>query len=204
MGVVYVLSNAAYDDFVKIGTTEDLQQRLKDLDNTSVPLPFRCEYAIKVENHEATEKLLHDTFSDHRVRPKREFFEVAPQRVIAAMKLTGGEDVTPKDDIETEDGGVEISNRVISKRSHFNFEEVNIPPGSEITYVDDDSITATVVDKKKIEFEGETTSTSAAALKLKNRAGYSWTRISGPQYWKYNDEILAERRIRMEGEEEDS
>ena len=48
MGIVYVLSNAAYDKYVKIGCTGNLEKRLKYLDKTNVPLPFRCEYAIEI------------------------------------------------------------------------------------------------------------------------------------------------------------
>ena len=49
-GIVYVLVNEAFDNFVKIGKTINLEQRLKQLDNTSVPLPFRCVYAIEVSD----------------------------------------------------------------------------------------------------------------------------------------------------------
>ena len=203
MGVVYVLSNPAHESFVKIGIADDLEQRMKDLDNTSVPLPFRCEYAIEVDDNTSVEKLLHDTFDDHRVRPKREFFEIAPQRVIAAMKLTGGRNVTPKGDVETEDGGVEALNRAITRRSGFNFEQVGIPEGSEITYADDETITAKVLGGRFIEFEGEKTTTSAATLTLKHRDGFTWVAACGPEHWKYGDELLAERRFRFEREEED-
>lgn len=47
MGIVYVLTNPAFDSYVKIGRTIDLEQRLRQLDNTSVPLPFRCVYAVE-------------------------------------------------------------------------------------------------------------------------------------------------------------
>jgi hypothetical protein len=39
-GVVYCLTNPAMRDYVKIGNTSDLEERLKSRDNTSVPLPF--------------------------------------------------------------------------------------------------------------------------------------------------------------------
>lgn len=50
MGIVYVLTNAAFDGYVKIGKTTNLEQRLRSLDNTSVPLPFRCVYAVEVDD----------------------------------------------------------------------------------------------------------------------------------------------------------
>ena len=49
VGTVYVLTNPAMPDLVKIGkTTRDVQLRLADLYTTGVPYPFECEYAAKV------------------------------------------------------------------------------------------------------------------------------------------------------------
>ena len=45
-GSVYVLTNPAMPNMVKIGkTTRDVELRLADLYSTGVPLPFECEYA---------------------------------------------------------------------------------------------------------------------------------------------------------------
>ena len=95
-GIVYVLVNEAFDSYVKIGKTINLKQRLQSLDNTSVPLPFRCVYAIQVDDMDKIEKLAHGAFADHRTRSNREFFEIDPQRVISALQMTGGIEVTPK------------------------------------------------------------------------------------------------------------
>ena len=45
-------------DTIKIGITENLSKRIKDLDNTSTPLPFECFYALEVEDAIVIEKLL--------------------------------------------------------------------------------------------------------------------------------------------------
>ena len=34
MAVVYVLTNPAFEDYVKVGRTTNLEQRLRQLDNT--------------------------------------------------------------------------------------------------------------------------------------------------------------------------
>lgn len=51
LGIVYVLSNPAMPGIVKIGRSDqkDLKQRLRSLFNTSVPLPFKVEFACYVE-----------------------------------------------------------------------------------------------------------------------------------------------------------
>src|SRR3989339_295806 len=101
--IIYILINEAMPGYVKIGMTNNsLEERIRSLDTTSVPLPFECFYAAIVKNAREVEKLLHDTFLDHRVRSNREFFEVSPERVVSALRLAEIENVTPKKDyVET-------------------------------------------------------------------------------------------------------
>ena len=84
---------------MKVGKTTNLEQRLRSLDNTSVPRPFRCGFAVEVDDENEVERLWHQVFANNRTRTTREFFEVDAQPVIAAMKLALVKDVTPKDDI---------------------------------------------------------------------------------------------------------
>lgn len=108
-----------------------------------------------MDNTDVVEKLLHDAFGDRRVLENREFFEVDPMRVILALKLAGGEKVTPADDVSEDQGGFEAANQSTKKQSRFNFEIVDIPAGSVLTYYEDETITATVHNRNKIIFEGE-------------------------------------------------
>ena len=79
---------------------------------------------------------------------------------------------------------------------------VDIPVGSTLYFVRDESITVTVVDDKNVEFEGEVTSLSQSSGKILSR-DYGWnsTSITGPRYWVYENETLSERRLRIETEE---
>ena len=95
-GSVYVLTNPAMPNMVKIGkTTRDVELRLADLYSTGVPLPFECEYAAKVKDVDKTEKAFHTAFEPSRVNPKREFFNINPEQAIAVLSLMAIEDVTP-------------------------------------------------------------------------------------------------------------
>ncbi|MBY0429234.1 MAG: GIY-YIG nuclease family protein [Alphaproteobacteria bacterium] len=195
--IVYILTNEAMQGYVKLGRTSNLEQRLKSLDTTSVPLPFECFYAARVKDATYVERQLHDAFDDHRVRQNREFFEISPSRIASALKLAELEEVTPKklyaENIEDE----KAIEKARERRSAFNFEMVRIPPNSILTFSRDQSITCTVVDKKKVLFENEITSLSAAAEKLLSRQGYNWP-AQGPLYWIYEGETLEERRKKME------
>ena len=85
-GNIYILINAAMPNYVKIGKTEQaVEERMKTLDTTSVPLPFECFYAARVEDIDFVERQLHDAFGNQRVRKNREFFEIDPARVTAAF-----------------------------------------------------------------------------------------------------------------------
>ena len=198
--IVYELSNPAMPGYIKIGKTDNLKERLRNLDRTSTPLPFQCEYAAEVNDADKVEKILHDIFVDKRVRSNREFFEVDPQQIIRALDLQEHKDVTPKEDIfETE----EDKKAVIKKneiRSRFNFEMVKIKPGTELYFSKDEEIKCIVVDKFQIEFEGTIQSLSQSAMILINRMGYNWKQIQGTGYWMYSNETLYERRMRMEVE----
>ena len=88
MEIIYILTNEAMPGYVKIGkTANNLEQRVRDLSaSTSIPLPFTVFYACTVKNAQFVEHQLHDAFDDNRVNPKREFFRVAPERVVAALE----------------------------------------------------------------------------------------------------------------------
>ncbi|EKD33224.1 MAG: hypothetical protein ACD_76C00068G0021 [uncultured bacterium] len=48
--IIYILINEAMPGYVKIGRTTNLEQRIRSLDTTSVPLPFECFYACTVKD----------------------------------------------------------------------------------------------------------------------------------------------------------
>jgi hypothetical protein len=71
-GYIYVISNEAMPNLYKIGMTkkDDIRERISGLQTSGVPFPFDCEFAMKVQNVEKIEKLLHETFGEHRVNPR--------------------------------------------------------------------------------------------------------------------------------------
>ena len=200
--IIYILTNEAMPGYVKIGkTNNDLEQRIRELSaSTSVPLPFTVFYACTVKNAQFVEHQLHDAFDDNRVNPKREFFHVAPERVVAALKLAEIENVTPKRDIVETKEDQEALDAARKIRSRFNFEMVKIPLGAELYFSRDENIKAKVVDThaaNSIEFNGKKTSLSRSAQKI---LGYQYG-VAGTDYWMYEGETLDECRRRIEGGE---
>lgn len=186
----------------KIGFTDtNIERRIRELDNTSVPLPFECFHASKVADMEFVEKRLHDAFDDNRVRKRREFFRISPERVQSALMLAEIEDATPRDDVVEDADDQQALNAARKWRAPFNFEMVNIPIGFILTFAMDETVSASVMGTRKIDFEGEQTSLSASAFTVLQRLGYNWKSVQGPQYWMFEGETLDERRRRMEGDE---
>ena len=200
-GNIYISINAAIPIYVKIGKTEQaVKGRMKTLDTTSVPLPVECFYAAHVEDINFVERQLHDAFGNQRVRKNREFFEIDRTRVAAALRLCALEDVTPRDDVvETEDDQLAI-NKARSRGGMFNMAKIGIKEGSFLEFSKDENVTAKIIDAHEIEFEGQATSLTAAALIVIKRLGYTWKRIQGPQYWMYLGKTLFERKNRIDVE----
>ncbi len=197
--IIYILINEAMPGYVKIGkTSTELEARIKDLSSsTSVPLPFTCFYACIVKNANFVEHQLHDAFDNNRVNPRREFFQISPERVVAALKLAEIENVTPKKEfIETKEDEQAL-HKARTRRSIFKFNMVNIPVGSELVFSRDENKKAKVINNRSIEFEGKITSLSTSAQKI---LCYDYG-VAGTDYWMYEGETLDERRNRIEEQE---
>ncbi len=197
-GIVYILTNQAHPDYIKIGKTSNLEQRLKSLDTTGVPLPFECYYAIEVDDMSRVEKLLHQSFDKYRVRNNREFFELLPENAKSALKLTNGKDVTPKDDIVETIDDQKALNKARNQRKRFSFNLINIQPGTELTFSKDENQKCKVIDDRLVEFRGEEMTLSGSALVVINELGYDWSQIHGPAYWEYQGKSLHNLRLDLE------
>jgi hypothetical protein len=184
---------------IKIGlTNSSVEQRIVSLDNTSTPLPFECYYAARVVDSAKVERAMHVGLGDHRVRNSREFFRMEPYRAKAILELLAIEDVTPGISVFAEPEDQEALTRAVAMRPAFKFSMANIPVGATVCFVKDESITATVIDDKKIRFRDRETSLSAAALELVHEFGYSWKQIAGPQWWLYEGMTVSELRNKAE------
>ncbi len=202
--IIYILTNEAMPGLVKIGlTADDVETRLTQLSaHTGVPLPFECHFAAEVEDAQKLERQLHQLFSEARVNPRREFFKVDPEKVVLAISIGKFTEVTPGD-AEVYREEKDALERVKARRPRIKFEAIGIQPGAVLTFSRDEAVTATVAEGGKLTFEGEVLSPSAAALKVLNRMGYKTSAASGSEYWKFEGELLDERRRRIEAEQFD-
>ena len=197
---VYILTNPTIPDLVKIGRTKNLEERLKSLSSHSgVPVPFQCFFCCEVTDGSEVERRLHFGLGDHRVNPKREFFRINPERVKVLLEGWSIRDVTPSKDIVDSQEEQDSLNREISRRPVFTFQMVDIPIGSELTFLKDETKVSIVSGDREIEFEGQKYSLTQVTMELLNKEfGKTWKSVRGPDYWIFENETLTERRMRME------
>ena len=207
-GVIYILTNPSFPEYVKIGYANNLTTRLKQLNKSeTIPFAFRA-YATYDVDHRLTDKELHnlidslnpdlrsvETFNG-KTRTK-EFFAMSPEDAYAILeaiaKISGTTDklhrVTPTgDEIEAEETAEEIKSE--ARRGPFRFSMVGIPVGAKVAFVDDDSITAEVVDDRHIQYNGQVTSLSRLAQDLK---GFEHP-IQGTLWFTYDGKVLNDIR----------
>lgn len=201
MPIVYILTNESMPDTIKIGITDNLERRIKELDNTSTPLPFECFYAVEVEDASVIEKQLHQGLDDKRIRQNREFFNATPEQAKALLKMVevmGGKDVTPKEVIAETEQDKQALNSAKQKRKRFNFEMINLASGTVLEFVKDNTITCEVHDDTKVKFRNEITSISNAADIVLREMGYDWAAVQGPIWWSYQGKTLRDLRREYE------
>ena len=193
LSVVYVLTNPAMPGMVKLGRTsqDDAKTRIDQLYTTGVPVPFKLEFVCKVPNSEEVEKALHLAFAPHRVNPKREFFTIEASQAIAILKLLHVQDATAE--IESQpttlekaevDAGIQLSKK---KSPKLNFDEMQIPLDSVLT-CKSNALTVVVISSKKVLFNGESMSLTAATRKALD-IQYN---VAPCPYWQFNGESLSD------------
>lgn len=192
-GIVYVLTNPAMPKLVKIGkTSRGMSARLNELYSTGVPLPFECVYAARVADESEVERAFHRAFGPNRVNAKREFFEIEPEQAIALLQLIALEDVTPEVKAEAEQVDVEAKSsaeRLKSRRRQsLNFIEMGIPAGSQLLF-DDGEKTCTVLNGRRVEYDGGNYALSTLTAILKGIPGQP---IRGSSHWTYQGRNLAD------------
>lgn len=214
-GYVYILTNKSFrEDWVKIGkSSRPVDLRSKELDNTAVPLPFDIYATLRTAKYDIVERKIHkaiDRLTDLRIRQNREFFNIRPELALEifrdeAMLLDDAEimlyennqPVVPK----PEDPERTAPTKMYPQRPRFKFSMVNIPIGSELTFVPT-GIKVKVASEDQIEYEGRIYKLSPFVgtfmpEEKRNTSGA----YQGPKYFSYKGRILDDLRTEKEKNE---
>lgn len=211
-GVIYILTNPSFPDYVKIGYAKDLEKRMKQLNRSeTVPFAFRAYAVYEVESN-LTDLVLHDLIDklnpdlrsienfDGKER-KREFYAMSPEDAYDLLdsiaKISGTEERLKKmapegHEILDEETAAEVAKE--SRRGPFRFSKYGIPQNAELVFINDASVIVKVIDDRHIAYKGVTTSLSALAQQLLE---YDY-QVQGTAYFSYQGEKLTDLRERME------
>ena len=150
-GYVYILTNPSFrEDWVKIGMTQNMEERLRTLDTTALPLPFKKYATLKTVKYQVAEKHVHhyiERFTNLRIRDNREFFNVKPEDALSIFMEVA--ELLDDAEIEVFD---ENAKKIISKEvAH---KEAKAKKKSKTTPVElkSDSVTAKVCDSSTPHF----------------------------------------------------
>ena len=176
-GYIYIMTNPALKDMVKIGFAADVELRRKQLSTTALPYEYEV-YATYETSGNLEDKKLHKMIDnlnpDLRVTSNREFFVMSPEDAYELLEsiatISGTKDKLKKVKI------VEAKKQKV-RRPAVNFKKCGIPVGAELVFVEDPTVVAIVVSDRKVQYNGEITSLSAISDRIK---GYS---TPGPYFF---------------------
>ena len=212
-GVIYILTNPSFPEYVKIGYADDIEKRLSQLNRSEcIPFAFRI-YAVYEVDSRLSDKKVHAiidklnpnlrSIEEFEGKPRvREFYamdaEDAYSILEAIAEINGRVDKLKKYKLtDTEKKEEEMANEVETetqeKAENFSFSKCGIPVGSILNYVNDPTITCTVFDDRKVEYDNKQMYlTGLAKILLGKRIG-----ICGPHFFTYQGEKLDDRRRRL-------
>lgn len=211
-GFIYILTNPAFKEYVKIGYTTDVNRRLSELNNkTAIPLSFRVYATYKVQVKDA-DKQIHriiDLIDDDKRESEtidgkkriREFYIMSAEEAYAILDaiatINDKKDCLKKWPISQEDKQQLLLAEKVRKRSeNFSFDKCEIPVGATIEFSIDPEKKATVLENNRVDYNGEEYSLTKLAQTLLG----SNNAVQGPKFFKYNGKFLTD--IRKEKEEQ--
>ena len=214
-GVIYILTNPSFPEYVKIGYADNIDKRLKELNRSEcVPFAFRVYATYEVHSrlsdlkiHTIIDKLnpnLRSIDNFNGQKRVREFYAMPPEDAYAILEaiaeIHGCTDnltlVKPSaEEVAAEEIAQEIVEERKEKAAPFRFSMCNIPVGAEIEFWcrgnENTGKTCTVVDDRHVSYDGKVWSLSALVSELKGT-----TSVQGPKYFKYEGEWLNDIRER--------
>ena len=212
-GVIYILTNPSFPEYVKIGYADDIEKRLLRLNRSEcVPFAFRIFATYDVENrlsdkevHKLIDQLNPNLRSIENLNGKkrvREFYAMSAEDAYSILeaiaKINGHSDrlkrakLTKTEKLEEEIAN-EIETETQEKAENFSFSKCNIAEGEILQYINNPNITCVVVSDRKVKYNNkEMYLTGVAKILLGKRIG-----ICGPRYFTYKGERLDEIRHRL-------
>lgn len=192
-GVIYILTNPSFPDYVKIGYADDVEKRLKELNRSEcIPFAFRLYAYYKVPRrltdmklHQMIDKLNPNLRSieefDGKTR-KREFYNMSPADAYSILETIAQingleENLVLNEPSSKEIKDEEVAEEIRTKRTSlpkldWMIEQGIVSVGDKICIISHPSEVATIIDGRHVEYKGETMSMNVFGCKVTG-----WTAI---------------------------
>ena len=202
-GVIYILTNPSFPEYVKIGYADDVKRRLKELNRSEcIPFAFRLFAYYEVSNrlsdkkiHEMIDRLNPNLRSIDEFEGKkriREFYAMDAEEAYSLLEAIAEINGLKNNLHRVAPSTKEIKESV--RAEAFRFSMCNLKEGDVIEYVYDSNIKCTIKNDKKITYNDEEyTLTGLAKVLLGKYSG-----IAGPHYFTYKGEKLCDLRERLQ------
>ena len=188
-GFIYIMTNPALKDMVKIGYAQNVEVRRKQLSTTALPYEYEV-YATYETSGNLEDKMLHKMIDqlndDLRVSKNREFFVMTAQEAYELLEAIATISGTKEKLVLVKEKAHKKPDQHV-KRPKINFQKCGIPVGAELVFVDDPNVKVYVVDEHKVQWNEEITSLSAIAAEIKKQKA-----IQGSAFFKYNGKLITQ------------
>lgn len=214
MGVIYILTNPSFEEYVKIGYAKDVQKRLNELNSSSaVPFAFRIYATYEVASelsdkkvHAILDKLNPDLRSKENINGKeriREFYAMTPEDAYSILEaiaeINGLKSKLKKWKATTEEKedaklAKQLTQEHREKAKMFTFSSIDLCPGDKVTFCKSgnkfDGTDVEIFDDKHVIYNDMVLSLTALAKQFLEKDFH----IPGPDYFKYKGEWINDIR----------
>ena len=205
-GVIYILTNPSFEDYVKIGYADDINKRLQQLNRSEcIPFAFRVYATYRVNSrlsdlkiHAIIDKLnpnLRSIETFNGQRRVREFYAMSPEDAYSILEaiaeIHGCIDNLRRwepnqDALQDEQIAQEIVEEKRLRDGNITFSACQIPIGATLEFYNNPEITCTVFDDRRVKYNNEVMymTTMAKLVTGKTTIG------NGPRYFRYKGTSL--------------
>lgn len=185
-GTAFILTNDAMPGFARVEFTskDDLANKIKKINKSDLPIPFRLYFAAKVNDCDLVDRNLHYLFSDHCDTRDARFFRINPDRLRVAIELAA----TAAIEVNDEDIGISPDMRarmdqIRASHDASRFGAFSAAPGTVLYFAKDTTITCTALGNGMVEFEGRPTTPGEATRNALKAIGFNWDEVFATDYW---------------------
>ena len=208
------MTNPSFENYIEIGYATNIEKRLEELNRSEcIPFAFRVYATYEVETTLSDKKVhgIIDQLNPHLrsietfngKKRVREFYAMSPEDAYALLQamaeIHSCEDklklVEPSASAKKDEAVAEEIQKTV-RGEFFSFEKCHIPKGATLKYIKDHTITCTVVDDRKIEYNGEVMYMTTLVKMLTGKK----TGIAGPIFFTYNGKNLQEYYNEFQGQ----